>query len=417
MAEVESALAALHKEAWGRVVASLLRVVPDLDLAEESAQEAFALALVRWPETGLPDRPRAWLVGTGRHLALDRLRRRRIEGKYEAELAYVEDATRAVADPSEAALELEDERLRLFFTCCHPALPEDARIALTLRTLAGLTTEEIARAFLVPVVTMQQRLVRAKAKLAADRVPYEVPGERELPERLPAVLATIYLVFNEGYSASAGDSLVRAALCQEAISLGRTLAALVEGDGGVLGLLALMLLTDARRAARTDASGELVLLGDQDRSRWDRAMIDEGRALVRRALRAPALSRYALEAAIQAVHSEAERAADTRWAEIEGLYAVLLRLAPTPVVALNAGVAHALAGDLEGGLARIEPLEEALAEYAPFHAARADLLRRLGRGGEARAAYERAASLAGTEPERRFLSGRAAAIGAVPDAP
>lgn len=407
-------LAKLHKEEWGRVVASLLRIVPDLDLAEESAQEAFALALVRWAEVGVPASPRAWLVGTAKHHALDRLRHRRIEGKHEAELSYVADTSRAVAAPDAGLGEIEDDRLRLFFTCCHPALAEDARIALTLRTLAGLTTEEIARAFLVPTTTMQQRLVRAKERLAQGGVRYEVPGPDELEERLPAVLATVYLVFNEGYRASTGDALVRVDLCEEAITLGRTLVSLVDGDGGVLGLLALMLLTHARRDTRTASDGSLVLLDAQDRTRWDRTSIEEGRALVRRALRAPVLSRYALEAAIQAVHSEADRPEDTRWAEIEGLYAWLHNLAPTPVVALNAAVAHAMAGDVEGGLGRIEPLAGALASYAPFHAARADFLRRLGRTDEARDAYQRAATLAGTEPERRFLAGRAQALGGAP---
>jgi RNA polymerase sigma-70 factor (ECF subfamily) len=397
------AVARAHREEWGRIVATLIRLVGDFDLAEEGAQEAFTLALEKWEVEGVPENPRAWLVSTARHRALDRLRARRREDAHAAELTYVESLREAKTID---ALAIEDDRLRLFFTCCHPALAPEAQVALTLRTLSGLTTEEIARAFLVPVVAMQQRLVRAKARIAEAQIPYEIPEPSELPERLPAVLTAIYLVFNEGYAASRGAELVRGDLCDEAIALGRVLAELAPSEGGVLGLLALMLLTHARRAARSTPEGELVLLDEQDRARWDRAMIDEGRALVRIALGRPVLTTYALQAAVAAVHADAARAEDTDWAQIATLYAWQMRLAPSPVVALNAAVAYALGASVEEGLARVDALAEELDAYGPFHAARADLLRRLERAAEATAAYERALQLAGSDPERRYLARR-----------
>lgn len=390
----------VHREEWGRIVATLVRLLGSLDRAEEAAQEAFAVALEAWAAE-VPAQPRAWLIATARHKGLDRLRRARREVEHD------EHVGPSVPPPDERGLELADDRLRLLFTCCHPILPEDAQVALTLRTLCGLTSEEIARAFLVPVTTMQQRIVRAKRALADAKVPYEVPERSELDDRVPAVLTTLYLVFNEGHSASRGEALVRHDLCEEAISLARALAEGLPDQAGAIGLLGLMLLTHARRDARLDAAGEIVTLDEQDRSRWDRTMIEEGRALVRRALRTTPLTRYALQGAVAAVHADAARAEDTDWAEIAALYGLQLRLSPSPVVELNAAVAHALAHDVAEGLRRVLALEGELAGYSPFHAARADLLRRLGRLDEAAEAYRRAAELAGTEPERRFLSRRA----------
>lgn len=403
--EPGSALAAVHKEEWGRIVATLLRTIRDVDLAEECAQEAFSIAVARWREEGVPEQPRAWLVATARHKALDRLRRRRVESEHAREEALLSSELSSELGPELG--EIGDDRLRLLFTCCHPALAPEAQVALTLRTLGGLTAEEIARAFLVPVPTMQQRIVRAKALLEDRRIPYEVPEARELPERMPAVLTTLYLIFNEGHSASRGEALLRVDLCEEAISLGRALAQGLPDAAGPIGLLGLLLLSHARRRARVDAQGELVTLDEQDRSLWDHPMADEGRALVRRALGMAPLTRFAVQGAIAAVHADAPIAADTNWAEIAALYNVHLRIAPSPIVALNAAVAHALAHDVEEGLRGVEALAGELSSYAPFHAARGELLRRLDRPDASRAAFLRASELAGTSPERRHLRRKA----------
>lgn len=406
-APVESILSEVHRRDWGRIVASLMRSAGDFDLAEESAQEAFALALERWPDGGVPPEPRAWLIQTARHKVLDRARRRQLELRH----ARAEAALEPAAAEIESA-DVADDRLRLLFTCCHPVLPPEAQVALTLRTLGGLTAEEIARAFLVPVPTMQQRIVRAKAALTEGRVPYEVPESRELAERLPAVLTTLYLIFNEGHSASRGETLVRADLCEEAISLARAACDGLPDVAGPIGLLGLMLLTHARRDARVGADGALVTLDAQDRTRWDRPMLDEGRALVRQALTMAPLTRFAVQGAIAAVHADAPDAAATDWKQISALYNVHMRIAPSPVVALNACVAYALAHDVGEGLSRLDALSSELATYAPFHAARGDLLERLGRHGPAREAFVTASERAGTEPERRYLTGRAERAGA-----
>ncbi|MGE5186196.1 MAG: RNA polymerase sigma factor [Acidobacteriota bacterium] len=388
-----------------RVLATTIRVCNgDFELAEECVQEAFEAALARWPAEGMPGEPRAWLVSVARFKAIDHIRRR-------VKLREIV-ATEARDEPAPIELaELQavpDDRLRLMFTCCHPALARDAQVALTLRTLGGLTTEEIARAFVTSPATMAQRLVRAKAKIRDAKIPYVVPEANELAERLDAVMAVVYLIFNEGYAATAGDSWVRRDLCREAIRLGHLLVELV-GGGEPLGLLALMLLHDARRDARTDEHGDLVLLEDQDRTRWDRAQIAEALDLVPAALRASG-GPYALQAAIAALHAQAARADDTDWPQIAALYDELYRRAPAPVVALNRAVAVAMAHGPDAGLALIEPLREPLASYHLMHASRADLLRRLGRTGEAIAAYREALALAGSEPERRFLAKRLAQL-------
>ncbi|MGE0386991.1 MAG: RNA polymerase sigma factor [Gammaproteobacteria bacterium] len=395
---------AIYREHARRVFATLVRLLGDFDLAEEGLHEAFRAALEQWPHEGVPGNPRAWLVSAGRFKAVDALRRR---ARFEP-LAD-EDAARLAApdDPSDCDDGIADDRLRLVFTCCHPALAADAQVALTLREICGLTTEEIARAFLTPAPTLAQRIVRAKAKIRAARIPYEVPGPSELPARLDPVLRVIYLVFNEGYAASAGASLTRVDLSAEAIRLGRLLAMLLP-EPEVHGLLALMLLTDARRAARTSARGDLVLLEDQDRQRWDRALIAEGTALVERALRSRRFGPYTLQAAIAAVHAEAADAAATDWAQIAGLYEVLLRADPSPVVELNRAVAVAMRDGPARGLALVDAIlaRGDLADYRLAHAARADLCRRLGRREEAHAAYGRALALTRQEPERRFLQRR-----------
>ena len=397
----------VYRAEWGRLLSALIRAVGDFDLAEEALQEAFAVAVVEW--AGAPPRnPRAWLWGTARHKAVDhlrRLRRRARDVDEPAERPILDDAR----DGEESAV--PDERLRLIYTCCHPALAADAQVALTLRTLCGLTTEEIARAFLVPTTTMAQRLVRAKAKIRDAGIPYRVPPLVELPERTAAVMAVLYLVFNEGYAAAQGESLVRRELCAEAIRLARLLRALPPIQVAELdALLALMLLHDARRDARTDGNGELVPLAEQDRARWDRAQIDEGRALVASALSAAPPGPYALEAAIAAVHAGAARAEETDWRQIAGLYDRLHALHPSSVVALNRAVAVAMADGPAAALPLVDALESALADYHLFHATRADLLRRLGRREEAIAAYHRAHALTQNEPERRFLAQRIASL-------
>ena len=400
------------REESGRALATLIRILGDFDLAEEAVQDAFVTAIERWPRDGVPDRPGAWIVTTARNRALDRLRRRRTEAAKVAEIESAEGAGVEGDVRLGGESRVADDRLRLIFTCCHPALALDARVALTLRTLGGLTTPEIARAFLVPEATLAQRIVRAKKKILAAHIPYRVPPDDLLPERLDGVLATLYLIFNEGYTASAGEELVRRDLCAEAIRLARLVADLMPGEPEAAGLLALLLLQDSRRDARTAPDGGLVLLDDQDRSRWDRAEVTEGTGLVDRALAAAAGTPgpYALQAAIAACHASAATAADTDWEEIALLYARLAQVAPSPVVDLNRAVAVAMASGPAAGLILVEGLaaEGALADYHLFHATRADLLRRVGRRQEAAVAYERALDLATNGAERAFLSRRLA---------
>jgi RNA polymerase sigma-70 factor (ECF subfamily) len=398
---------AVYRTESRRVLATLIRLLGgDFDLAEEALHDAFAAALQRWPRDGVPANPRAWLVSTGRFKAIDAMRRR---ARFDARLAEVAAHLQSAAS-TDAGVDddgVDDDRLRLVFTCCHPALAPDARIALTLREVCGLTTEEIARAFLTSPPTLAQRIVRAKGKIRGARIPYQVPSRADLPERLDAVLHVVYLVFNEGYSASSGETLTRADLSGEAIRLGRLLVELLP-EPEAIGLLALMLLHESRRPARTSASGELVLLDEQDRALWDPEKIAEGCALVERALRSRRFGPYALQAAIAAVHAEAPTAAATDWAQIAGLYDVLLRADPSPIVALNRAAAVAMRDGPAAGLALVDALlaRGELADYHLAHSARADLLRRLGRSADARDAYARALTLARQEPERRFLGRR-----------
>jgi RNA polymerase sigma-70 factor (ECF subfamily) len=389
----------------GRILATLIRLLGDMDVAEEALQEAFTAALEQWPAAGTPTNPVAWLVSTGRHKAIDRLRQRaRLLQKQEAIAWHLE----LVA--AEEDIPVPEDRLRLIFTCCHPALAAEARVALTLRTLGGLSTEAIAHAFLVPVPTMAQRLVRAKAKIRAARIPYEVPPDEVLAERLEAVMAVVYLVFNEGYAASSGPRLMRHELCEEAIRLGRMLVELLPAHAEPKGLLALMLLHDSRRETRLDGAGDLVLLEEQDRTRWDHAQIAEGVGLAEAALRAGSRppGPYSVQAAIAAVHAQAPTAAATDWRQIAALYDVLARVHPTPVVELNRAVAVAMSSGVERGLALVEELDRRgqLAGYHPLPVARAELLRRLGRHADAAESYRRALVLVGNEAERRHLERR-----------
>jgi RNA polymerase sigma-70 factor (ECF subfamily) len=414
-ADAAKAVEAVYRSDWGRIIATLIGLTRDFDLAEECAQEAFAAAVDQWRVSGVPESPRAWIIQTARHKAIDRIRRQAVlREKLET---YVADGfVRQFEEPDYDTTEIPDDRLRLIFTCCHPALALDAQVALTLRTLCGLETDEIARAFLVPVATMAQRLVRAKRKIRDAGIPYRVPQSSDLAERLDAALTVVYLVFNEGYAATRGGPLVRTGLCAEAIRLGRLVRSLMapQPPAEATALLALMLLHDARREARLDASGDLVVLDEQDRGLWDRRQIAEALPLVDEAL-AGGPGRFALQAAISAVHCQAARAEDTNWFQIVRLYDLLQRIQPSPIVALNRAVAVAMASGPEAGLQIVDQLAAAgdLDGYHLLHAVRADLLRRLGSWDEAAKSYRQALELVTNDSERRFLERRLREVGAI----
>jgi RNA polymerase sigma-70 factor (ECF subfamily) len=408
--QLSKTIETLYRSESGRILATLVRLLGDLDLAEEAMHEAFAAALEFWSQTGIPDKPRPWLISTARFKAIDVIRRRaRFDGAQRDLVAHMESRVNDAHSGNEEIgdEEIDDDRLRLIFICCHPALPLEGQVALTLREICGLTTEEIARAFLVTPATLAQRIVRAKAKIREASIPYEAPGPQELPERLGAALQVIYLVFNEGYSAAAGAEVTRAELTGEAIRLGRLLTEL-QPEPEVIGLLSLMLLQESRRAARTSPTGELILLENQDRSLWNREQIAEGVALVDKALKSRRFGSYTLQAAIAAVHAEAESTAATDWRQIVALYNQLVRIQPSAVVHLNRAVAIAECDGPEAGLAHIDALLEhgELANYYLAHSARAELYRRLGRTAESRSSYEKALSLTHQEPERQFLQER-----------
>jgi RNA polymerase sigma-70 factor (ECF subfamily) len=407
--QIRELLDSLYRVDSGRILATLIRLLGDFDLAEEAMHEAFAAALSVWPQSGVPGNPRPWLISTARFKAIDTLRRRaRLDASQDELVRYLEAQSSSAERSNEEEDSVEDDRLRLIFTCCHPSLAQEARVALTLREVCGLTTEEIAKAFLITPRTLAQRIVRAKTKIRETKIPYEVPTPQELPERLGAVLQVIYLVFNEGYSAAAGTEVTRAELTGEAIRLGRLLAELQPEEPEVIGLLSLMLLQESRHAARTSQTGELILLEKQDRSLWNREQIAEGVALLETALKSGRFGSYTLQAAIAAVHAEAESVAATDWRQIVALYNQLLRIQPSPVVELNRAVAIAMSDGPEAGLTHIDAMLEhgELANYYLAHSARADLYRRLGRTAEARSSYEKALALTQQEPERQFLQER-----------
>jgi RNA polymerase sigma-70 factor (ECF subfamily) len=405
--QIRESLDSLYRVESRRILATLIRLLGDFDLAEEAMHEAFAAALSLWPKSGVPDSPRPWLISTARFKAIDTLRRRARFDASEDELVRYLEAQSSSAESSSEEDSVEDDRLRLIFTCCHPSLAPEARVALTLREVCGLTTEEIAKAFLITPPALAQRIVRAKAKVRDTPIPYEVPTPEELPQRLGAVLQVIYLVFNEGYSAAAGAEVTRAELTGEAIRLGRLLTEL-QPEPEVIGLLSLMLLQESRRAARTSPTGDLILLENQDRSLWNREQIAEGVALLRKALKSHGFGSYTLQAAIAAVHAQAESVAATDWRQIVELYNQLVRIQPSPVVDLNRAVAIAMHEGPEAGLAHIDAVLEQgeLANYYLAHSARADMYRRLGRTDEARSSYQRALALTQQEPERQFLQER-----------
>ncbi len=406
--ETRDVVGALYRHESGRILATLIRIFGDFDVAEDVVQEAFAAALEQWPQEGTPSNPRAWIIQAAKFKAINRLER---QGRYEQKLQQLGDLAFLEGSAAEdVAGPVHDDQLRLIFTCCHPALSSESQVPLALRAIRGMTTEEIARAFLMPAPTMAQRLVRAKHKIRAARIPYEVPGPYALPERLDAVMSVVYLLFNGGYAASTGQSRVRDELCDEAVRLGRLLVMLLPDRAELKGLLALMLLHDSRRAARVGPGGDIVLLEDQDRGRWDRAKIRDGLELVEAALRAGRPGRYSIQAAIAALHARAETPEQTDWRQIAALYSVLLRVDPSPVVELNRAVAIAMADGPEHGLQIVERLRLGgqLKGFHLLHAARADFLRRLGRWSNAAESYRRALSLATSEPERRFLERRVA---------
>jgi RNA polymerase sigma-70 factor (ECF subfamily) len=401
-----------YREEFGRVLGAVIRTVGDFELAEDAVQDAFAAALEQWPRDGMPDNPRAWVVGVARNKIIDRLRRQSRFAERSDEVRRMIENERDSEMPSELDSAVPDERLNLIFTCCHPAIAQEAQIALSLRTLCGLSTDEIARAFLVPSATMAQRLVRAKRKIAAARIPYETPSRDRLPERLDAVMTVIYLVFNEGYSATAGSALIRRELTSEAIRLARILVELMPNEAEPRGLLAMMLLHDARRDTRTDENGDLVLLEDQDRSRWNRVQIDEGLVHANIANQVASPGPYAIQAAIVGEHARATTPGDTDWNRIAQLYDALFALTPTPVVELNRAVAVAMSRGCEAGLRLIEQIETRgeLSDYYLMWSAKADLLRRMHRYSDAGRCYRRALELAGSDPERNFLKRRLAEV-------